>query len=721
MGAELSTLGTPRGESGCSEQPATRFSASTRAYASPAATNEQDQDDVSLAPLEVVVGSSQISLKGEDAVFFMEEVTVDGESCSFIVVADGHGGKDASTYISTHMLARIVSTATGASATELDKAARSAFAQIHKEVCDKGTTSAGSTCTVCCINATRHEVSTWNVGDSLAMMVYDGGYRELGQTHRLEDSPLEQARVLKTGAQLGRVLGSNGLPGGPLRAYPGGLAVVRCIGDSDCMQFVTPTPAFSTCPAPPQGGAVIACSDGIWDHLKAEDAATCILSGGFEGGSEAARLLVETAVLRAPQKTATDDTSAAILIFGPKPSKSGNMDVAAQNPFVASFRNGKRSVGAHAHFDTKMPEAGPGAQPGSRTLVRENSNSWKLLSPNEHHGRPSEPRVPSRRVLSRDPFDGVSVKGGVLFADMTPRSGVRGDAESAKNDSHRSFSKKHVALHGAPPRSTTQQAPPNLTGDSDRDDDEDGSFDSMHSLLTSSSKDRKLSVDKFSVDSKGPQRSKSTPARKALKAVSHKAATPTPLRRRGLRLSGEYVGSLLYSSSKVTSKGGFASMFDSILLRPPVAFDGAHELSADIFMNSGSKRGTALPWQGEGVNDLYGLTNASADGQGWIPRRLPTPPPLEAGSARADNDLVEQHTRVHGYMTPARVIKWTDLGSLKFLGQGEFATAHATQLDNECVAVKMLKPEKARDDTAVIGLKRELTYLLTYLLTYCCD
>jgi len=55
------------------------------------------------------------------------------------------------------------------------------------------------------------------------------------------------------------------------------------------------------------------------------------------------------------------------------------------------------------------------------------------------------------------------------------------------------------------------------------------------------------------------------------------------------------------------------------------------------------------------------------------------------------------------------------LGSLKFLGEGEFATAHATQLEDETVAVKMLKPQKAKDETAVSGLKREIM-LMTLMI-----
>merc|ERR1719440_939503 len=92
---------------------------------------------------------------------------------------------------------------------------------------------------------------------------------------------------------------------------------------------------------------------------------------------------------------------------------------------------------------------------------------------------------------------------------------------------------------------------------------------------------------------------------------------------------------------------------------------------------------------------------------------MPLPPPPmamedEEEGKSADADLVDKYTRVHGSMPPARVIKWNDLNSLKYLGQGEFAMAYATKIENENVAVKMLKPEKCEVTSAVTGLKREI-------------
>ena len=98
--------------------------------------------------------------------------------------------------------------------------------------------SSGTTCTVCCINASRGIISSWNVGDSFSLLVHDNGYMELGTSHRLDDSESERERVRACGGTISQIMNHAGAPVGPLRAFPGGLAVVRCLGDADCSQYV---------------------------------------------------------------------------------------------------------------------------------------------------------------------------------------------------------------------------------------------------------------------------------------------------------------------------------------------------------------------------------------------------------------------------------------------------------------------------------------------------
>lgn len=208
----------------------------------------------------VMCGGFNKSLKGEDR-FDVRRQLIGGDLVTFVLVADGHGGNHVSAYIKAKFLERVISWADDGSADCLNTAVTKAFGEMHKECCDpafdSGAHSAGATLTVCCVNATRGEVSSWNVGDSLALLVHNEGYVELGLTHRLEESSDERARVQAAGAILGRALDAAGAPGGPIRAFPGGLAVTRGIGDADCTAFTSAEPAWVTRQAPPLGGAIL--------------------------------------------------------------------------------------------------------------------------------------------------------------------------------------------------------------------------------------------------------------------------------------------------------------------------------------------------------------------------------------------------------------------------------------------------------------------------------
>ncbi|KOO27185.1 serine threonine-protein kinase ctr1 [Chrysochromulina tobinii] len=229
-----------------------------------------------------------------------------------MLVADGHGGKDAAQLAAQRILPLIAQEAGNGSGAELNRACVKSFRTLHEEICASGTT-AGSTLTVCCINASRQELHVWNVGDSLAVLVDADGHAPLGVSHRLGINPDEQSRLQALGVKLGRAMTEEGKEGGPLRAWPGGLAVTRAIGDADCMSYVIPAPVWSKCPVPPKGGALLACTDGVWDLMSADEAATILLKGEYDAARDAARQVVRKAVSRG----LVDDTTAAVMLFGP--------------------------------------------------------------------------------------------------------------------------------------------------------------------------------------------------------------------------------------------------------------------------------------------------------------------------------------------------------------------------------------------------------------------
>ena len=181
-------------------------------------------------------------------------------------------------------------------------------APTHSRFCIPGATyPAGATLTIAAWNASRGGVTIANVGDSAALLVDAAGSRLLTEEHRLSDSAAERERVLASGSKLGRAMSSaTGLAGarpgahaltqcpghaqssgglglyaracrpprvccagGPIRCYPGGLAVCRAIGDADVGAAISAVPAVHTvtCDITASGSALIICSDGVWDSL----------------------------------------------------------------------------------------------------------------------------------------------------------------------------------------------------------------------------------------------------------------------------------------------------------------------------------------------------------------------------------------------------------------------------------------------------------------------
>lgn len=151
------------------------------------------------------------------------DLVINGETIHWALVADGHGGKDAATLVCETFLLRVSQTATAASKPALHAAVVNAFHAMHDEVTATCGFS-GTTLTVVAFNSARGELQSWNVGDSLAILVHDDGYEVLSKSFRLADNPEEQERVIALGAKLGRALSESGVAGGPLRAWPGGLA-----------------------------------------------------------------------------------------------------------------------------------------------------------------------------------------------------------------------------------------------------------------------------------------------------------------------------------------------------------------------------------------------------------------------------------------------------------------------------------------------------------------
>ena len=98
------------------------------------------------------------------------------------------------------------------------------------------------------------------------LMSSQGDVTECSVDHRFEESAVEQQRVLATGAVLAQATSARGnSPAGPLRAWPGGLAMGRALGDADCGEWLICDPqpqSFQMLPPPATHCSVVICSDG---------------------------------------------------------------------------------------------------------------------------------------------------------------------------------------------------------------------------------------------------------------------------------------------------------------------------------------------------------------------------------------------------------------------------------------------------------------------------
>ena len=215
------------------------------------------------------VGTCMRVLKGEDRIGWLR-VELGSEEVLLLLAADGHGGKVAAELCYEAALRYIVDECKGdPSSASLQGAFTRAFTRLDADV-RAVTGTAGSTLTVVAVNESRGELTVANAGDSSAVLVEAASEQTLTTEHRIQDSADERERVIQMGAKVARAQNSSGEPACPMRAWPGGLAVCRTIGDADCF-VASPVPDVSVYHFDVHlGAAVVACSDGVWDAVSLE-------------------------------------------------------------------------------------------------------------------------------------------------------------------------------------------------------------------------------------------------------------------------------------------------------------------------------------------------------------------------------------------------------------------------------------------------------------------
>ena len=219
-------------------------------------------------------GSAEKSLKGED-VHLTVTRRVAGEAVVIVLVADGHGGGEAAQYCRDKIPAYLCEAAADGSGAALAAAARDAFARADQGVQELVGTTAGATLSLVVLNLERNELTCANVGDSAVLHVPSAKSEQavfLSTDHRLETNEDERKRIAALGGTVARA-NIGGQPCGPLRVYPGGLAMSRSIGDSDAIgdggaSLLAAEPSVTTITLPDDEWAIVSCSDGVWDSLS---------------------------------------------------------------------------------------------------------------------------------------------------------------------------------------------------------------------------------------------------------------------------------------------------------------------------------------------------------------------------------------------------------------------------------------------------------------------
>ena len=119
-----------------------------------------------------------------------------------------------------------------------------------------------------------------------------GLFQRLTREHNPDD-PLEAKRLVSLGARLGRMR-QGGREVGPMRCYPGGLAVSRAIGDMGSKPAVTCDPECTRVTLPARGGRLILASDGLWNAMT--DRAAALTAAKAKTPEAAADALMRAAV-----------------------------------------------------------------------------------------------------------------------------------------------------------------------------------------------------------------------------------------------------------------------------------------------------------------------------------------------------------------------------------------------------------------------------------------
>ena len=277
-------------------------------------------------------------------------------------VFDGHGGKQAAAHCAKHLVAELgrglASLAVEAGqedSSPMEAAVPALLTQLFVETdrawCEEKRPS-GTTATVAVLSG--WEVVVASVGDSDLWLDTGAEIVRVSESHRLGSCTREQKRVRLAGGSCSRSE-VQGKPVGPLRAWPGGLAMSRTIGDAAAAGVVIAEPGLRRVTVPPSGGRLVLASDGLWDAWSPKAALKGVRN--MAAGSAAQRL-IKTALQKRGLRDDITLYVVDLLPAGETRFPSGPEAAAAEPVWV-------RSPGEERAPQVPKRGAGAGSGPGS--------------------------------------------------------------------------------------------------------------------------------------------------------------------------------------------------------------------------------------------------------------------------------------------------------------------------------------------------------------------
>eukprot|EP00884_Botryococcus_braunii_P009673 jgi/Botrbrau1/18707/Bobra.0386s0033.1 len=287
-------------------------------------------------------GCAKSIYKGEDTCSQHPGTKVDLKGCQggpllvdVFGIFDGHGGKDAAVYTSKHLFHEVLACLPDhlpEDATQhippdvkstahvpeeawdqwkmqdrlmggLAPAVLSAFNRINDKFISMGK-PAGTTATLAVL--VGWELLVANVGDSCAYLDTGSEIIQISGNHRLDGNRAEIERCEAAGCKVSPSL-LEGKPVGPLRVWPGGLAMSRTLGDADAGPVVLADPEVRQVTIPAKGARLIIASDGLWDAVHYKTACHHVRG---QTATKAAHALVQQAL---KSRGLRDDVSIVVL------------------------------------------------------------------------------------------------------------------------------------------------------------------------------------------------------------------------------------------------------------------------------------------------------------------------------------------------------------------------------------------------------------------------